>query len=169
MTYTERQLLQERQETVLLSPELNNIFNRAMKSVTQELEREYIRERKKAKREQQEMYSARKAFVRACLERYRASPEGTPIRAMIDSLVMANRDCAGFSERHKIQHNAIVLRYIIGNRLPDIEICRRLHIRIDSLERYIDRAIGDLAILLYGINGIDPNWIGGNVCLKCHT
>lgn len=60
-----------------------------------------------------------------------------------------------------IQHNAIVLRYIIGNELPDIEICRRLHIRIDSLERYIERAIGDLTILFYGINGIDPDWIGG--------
>lgn len=107
------------------------------------------------------MYSARKAFVRACLERYRESPKGTPIRATIDSLVIANRDCSGFSERNKIQHNAIVLRYIIGNELPDIEICRRLHIRIDSLERYIERAIGDLAILLYGINGIDPDWIGG--------
>lgn len=45
--------------------------------------------------------------------------------------------------------------------LPDIEICRRLHIRIDSLERYIERAIGDLTILFYGINGIDPDWIGG--------
>ena len=161
MAYTERQLLQERQATVLLSTELNDIFNRAMKSVTQELEQEYVRERKTAKREREKMYSARKAFVRACLERYRASPEGTPIRTMIDSLIIANRDCAGFSERHKIQHNAIVLRYIIGNVLPDIEICRRLHIRIDSLERYIDRAIGDLVILLYGINGINLDWIGG--------
>lgn len=99
MAYTERQLLQERQATVLLSTELSNMFNRAMKSVTQELEREYEQERKKAKREREKMYSARKAFVRACLERYRASPEGTPIRTMIDSLIIANRDCAGFSER----------------------------------------------------------------------
>ena len=161
MAYTERQLLQERQATVLLSTELSNMFNRAMKSVTQELEREYEQERKKAKREREKMYSARKAFVRACLERYRASPEGTPIRTMIDSLIIANRDCSDFSERNRIQHNAIVLRYIIGIELPDIDICRRLHIRIDSLERYIERAIGDLTILFYGINGIDPDWIGG--------
>lgn len=160
MAYKVRQLQQEEQEMVLPSPELNDIFNRAMESVTKELERKYDRKRKKAKRERQKMYFARKAFVRACLERYRESSEGTPIRTMIDSLVIANRDCAGFSERHKIQHNIIVLRYIIGNELPDIEICRRLHIRINSLERYIDRAIGDLTILLYGINGIDPNWMG---------
>lgn len=161
MVYKARQLPQERQEMVLSTPELNDIFNRAIESITQELEREYDRERKKANQEQQELYFARKAFVRACLERYRASPEGTPIRDTIGSLVIANRDCSGFSERQKIQHNAIVLRYIIGKALPDIEICRRLHIRIESLENYIDRATGDLTILLYGINGIDPNWIGG--------
>ncbi|MFR6509791.1 MAG: hypothetical protein ACLUPF_10540 [Dorea sp.] len=56
MAYTERQLLQERQATVLLSTELSNMFNRAMKSVTQELEREYEQERKKAKRERENVF-----------------------------------------------------------------------------------------------------------------
>ena len=143
MAYTERQLLQERQATVLLSTELSNMFNRAMKSVTQELEREYEQERKKAKWEREKMYSARKAFVRACLERYRASPEGTPIRTMIDSLIIANRDCSDFSERNRIQHNAIVLRLSLihisgtskemrtvgtaGNQYFEWFSCQRLH------------------------------------------
>ena len=99
MVYKARQLPQEWQEMILSAPELNDIFNRTMESITQELEREYDRERKKANQERQELYSARKAFLRACLERYRASPEGTPIRDIIDSLVIANRDCSGFSEQ----------------------------------------------------------------------
>lgn len=144
------------QATILSEQELENIYQKAIHTVKREIKQESALAQKIKWQERTELYLAQKQFVRMCLERYRTAPENSWIRNTIDSLVIANREIAGTSERNKIQHNVIVLRYIVGNPLADSDICNRLQISKGSIESHIDRGIEDFVTLLYGINGIDP-------------
>lgn len=144
------------QATILSEQELKEIYTRAIENVIQEEKEELEQEQKMELQERLKPYQVKKQFMMACLEKYRTAPEESWVRNMIDSLVIANREIAGTSERNKIQHNAIVLRYIVKNPLPDTEICKRLYIRPEFLETRIDRGIEDFLVLLYGIDGINP-------------
>lgn len=144
------------QASLISAQELKEIYTRAIENAIQEIKWELEQEQKIELQDRLKPYQERKQFMRACLEKYRTAPEESWVRNAIDSLVIANREIAGTSERNRIQHNAIVLRYIVKNPLPDTEICKRLYIRPEFLETRIDRGIEDFLILLYGIDGINP-------------
>lgn len=156
-------ILQDRQElkeqaTVLSEQELEKIYQKAINTVKREIEQEFAQVQEIKRQERKELHLAQKQFMKLCLQRYRTAPENSWIRNTIDNLVIANREIAGNSEREKIQHNAIVLRYIVNNPLTDSNICSRLQINKRFFKNYIDRGIDDLAILLFGLDSELPQY-----------
>lgn len=137
-------------------PELQERLDRAMSCITREIAQEYERERRQKQARARESYEIRLQFVRALLERYRQAPEGSWIRKTVDSLILAHRDICENRDWDITDHNILVLRYLVRNPLPDKEICNRLEIRMSSMEKGTTRTIDRITVLLYGIDGINP-------------
>lgn len=137
-------------------PELQERFDRAMSCVTREIAQEYERERRQKQARARESYEIRLQFVRTLLERYRSAPEGSWVRKTVDSLILAHRNTGESKDWYKTDHNITVLRYLIKEPLSDPEICKRLEIGMSSLEKGTNRTIKRMTVLLYGIDGIDP-------------
>ena len=75
---------------------------------------------------------------------------------MVNSLIRTHRDCNDQTDRYKVSHNVIVLRYIVQNPLAEKEICKRLLISQRYLQNSTERAIMDLCVLFFGMDGLNP-------------
>lgn len=141
---------------VISEQDLQEMFDKAMADIGEEIEREYERERWQRQAQEKEMYQIRLLFIREMLEHYRQAPEGSYVRRTVDSLIKANKDTCMNADWDKIDHNITVLRYLVRNPLSDKEICKRLEISMASLERGNERTIERMAIMFYGIDSIAP-------------
>lgn len=136
--------------------ELNGLLDRAISCVMREItDRSESEQQERMEREIRE-YEIRKDFIRALLEHYRTAPENSTVRETVDSLILAHRDCNDQTERYKVSHNVIVLRYIVQKPLAEKEICKRLQIGQGCFQNSIERAITDLCVLFFGPDGLDP-------------
>lgn len=136
--------------------ELNELLDRAISCVIREITAGYEKELQEKREQAIRIYECQKDFIRALLEHYRDSPENSPVRETVNSLIRSHRDCNDQTDRYKVSHNVIVLRYIVQNPLAEKEICKRLLISQRYLQNSTERAIMDLCVLFFGLDGLNP-------------
>lgn len=136
--------------------ELNGLLDRAISCVLREITERYESEQREKREREIRDYEIRKDFIQALLEHYRTAPENSTVRETVNSLILAHRDCNDQTDRYKVSHNVIVLRYIIRNPLAEKEICKRLQISKVYFQNSIERAIMDLCVLFFGLDGLNP-------------
>lgn len=99
--------------------------------------------------------AARLRWLVSMLEAYRAMPDGTPERRLVDWLIQSSRQAAGDSREGKLLHNLVVLRYIVDPRPRQERIIDALGLETRHKYRETERAaLEQLAILAFGIDGI---------------
>ncbi len=130
--------------------ELNELLDRAISYVIREITAGYEKELQEKREQAIRIYECQKDFIRALLEHYRDSPKNSPVRETVNSLIRSHRDCNDQTDRYKVSHNVIVLRYIVQNPLAEKEICKRLLISQRYLQNSTERAIMDLCVLFLG-------------------
>ena len=140
-------------------PELQELLEQAISCIAEEIDQEYSQEGQHAKAQARELYETRLQFVRALLEQYRKARRGSWIREAVESLIRAHRETDTGIGWYKIDHNIVVLKYLVEKPLTDREICKRLEISTASLEKGNTRTIKRMAVLLFGVGGLDPDWI----------
>lgn len=91
--------------------------------------------------------------LKGLFERYRESEPGGAVRAVADMMLRVNIKCAPpGDDLYRKRHNAVVLRYITEKPMADKEICKRLNIRAEKLESWIDKAMEDMMPGFYGVD-----------------
>lgn len=103
-------------------------------------------------------YFEMRAAVEELFHSYNQLDQGTADRRLADWLLKMHQEEAVISGNEiKLQHNAFVLRYIIGQSLETKDICKQLGINISMCQKYINAVFDDFMIYLYGFDGIKPH------------